>query len=395
MTKNKHINVLMVVANYPYPIVGGLEKQAHELSKLLINKNIKITILSGKFAPSQNRYELIDNVPVHRLTWPESRIIRYSILPFRLLYFFLKNKNDFDIVHLHTLSWLSIYALLVAKVLNKYTVLKLANVGEFGLTGLSNSFLGALKLRIVKMSDTLVSMSHISKQEAIDIGYPVGRVFMTPNGISLNSDLTKIYSHKSDICTVVFVGRLDYQKNLESFLYVWNKIKLNIAQDTVLEIWGDGKLRKKLEALSETLNLYDSIIFRGSVTSVQSKLKKVDIFVLPSLAEGNSNAILEAMAVGLPVISTNVGGTLMQVGCEGAKYISEPNDDLELYLNLKNMIEDGELRIRIGKAMYSRVDKYFKMDTIADGYISMYSYLVSGKKNQIVKLTNKVFADNG
>lgn len=385
----------MVVANYPYPVVGGLEKQAHELSKLLIKKNIKINVLSGKFSSSQNKYELIDNVPVHRLAWSNSKLTRFSTLPFRLIYFMLKNKNHFDIVHLHTLSWFSIYTLVAAKLLNKCTVLKLANIGEYGLPGLSNSFMGSFKIGIVKMSDTLVSMSYTSRQEAIDIGFPLNRIFMVPNGIPLNVNSRKKYSHKSNVCTVVFVGRLEEQKNLESFLYVWEKIHQIFFHDIVLEIWGDGVLKEKLQMLANSLKSSDSITFRGEVNSVQTKLNKADIFVLPSLAEGNSNAILEAMAVGLPVISTSVGGTLMQVGSQGAKYISEPNDDSGLYYNLKCMIEDHQLRKSIGQSMCDRVDKYFDINKIADSYISMYSYLGSGKKNMIIKLSNKVFVENG
>ena len=60
MTLNKHLKILMVVAHYPFPIVGGLEKQAHELSKSLILKQITVSVLSGKFANSQDNIELID-----------------------------------------------------------------------------------------------------------------------------------------------------------------------------------------------------------------------------------------------------------------------------------------------------------------------------------------------
>jgi glycosyltransferase involved in cell wall biosynthesis len=143
MSLNKHIKILMVVAHYPFPITGGLEKQAHELSKSLVTRQVTVSVLSRKFTNSQDNLELIDGVAVHRIGWPKNRIFRFFLLPFKVLYFMVSNRTKFDIVHLHTLSWFSLYVLLLAKCMNKKTVLKMANVGAIWSSTFERKFYGA------------------------------------------------------------------------------------------------------------------------------------------------------------------------------------------------------------------------------------------------------------
>ena len=79
MSLNKHLKILMVVAHYPFPIVGGLEKQAHELSKFLVLKQVTVSVLSGKFANSQDSLEWI-NTQYSRLNtqWHGHEMIDYG-----------------------------------------------------------------------------------------------------------------------------------------------------------------------------------------------------------------------------------------------------------------------------------------------------------------------------
>jgi len=380
----------MIVANYPFPLAGGLEKQAHELSKMLIRNNIKVCVLSYLFSSSQKKYELVNNVPVFRLTSPSNKYAKFIVLPFKVIYFMLLNRKSFNVVHLHTLSYFSLFSLLIAKLLKKNVVLKLANVGEYGLPSISNSCMG-WKIKLVKLSDALIAMSYESKKECDYINYPMASIFMAPNGINIEDNILKNYKIKSNLCTVVFVGRLDEQKNIETLLYVWKEIISKSSFSVKLEIWGTGPLENTLKYLSNKLNLSNTVSFKGHVENVHEKVNKADIFVLPSLAEGNSNAILEAMAAGLPIVSTDVGGTLMQVGSEGKRYISDPYNNLELYNNLIMLIENRKLRKDLGLLMNRRVCKYFSIDLISNSYIEMYRCLLSNNKGEIYKLSNKVF----
>ena len=136
------------------------------------------------------------------------------------------NRRTFDIVHLHTLSWFSLYTLLLAKCMKRKTVLKMANVGKYGLPPLKDSFLGRLQLSIIKTASVIIAMSNESKKEVCDIGYPVENIFMTPNGISIPNNMDVKRNNSSRQCKVIFVGRLDEQKNIEKLLLAWSKLRV-------------------------------------------------------------------------------------------------------------------------------------------------------------------------
>ena len=394
MNSNESLAILMVVAQYPFPITGGLEKQAYELSKDLVKKDVKVTVLSRKFSKNQQEFEVVNGVTVFRIAWSKNRLIRFITLPFLMTYFMFCKRNQFNIVHLHTLSSLSLYVLLIAKLFGKKVVLKMANVAEHGIPQFKNSALGLLQLKIIKSADVIVSMSIESKQELIYVNYPINRIFMTPNGIPIpiviNKNIKKSIDHKKN-CKVVFVGRLAIQKNIASLLNVWADIQSHSDISASLEILGTGPLEEELRAAVRRLNIIDTVVFRGHINNVHEHLNSADIFVLPSLAEGNSNAILEAMVAGLPIISTNVGGTLMQVGYHGAKYISEVDNNRELFKNLLSLILNCSERERVGQEMYDRVTANFAMGNIANNYISMYSYLLMNKADSVHEISHKVF----
>jgi glycosyltransferase involved in cell wall biosynthesis len=318
-------------------------------------------------------------------------LIRFFVLPFKVLYFMLNNRAKFDIVHLHTLSWFSLFALLLAKYMNKKTVLKMANVGEYGLPPLKESFIGRLQLRIIKTAGVIIAMSNESKKEVCDIGYPVGNIFMTPNGVSIPDNIDVKRSNRSKRCKVICVGRLDEQKNIDSLLRLWAELCLAKSISATLEICGTGPLEDKLKLQAVELNISDSVTFRGHVKDVYKYLSSADIFVLFSTAEGNSNAILEAMVAGLPIISTNVGGTVMQVGSQGEEFIVEVNDSDKMQEVLKALICDNGKREQIGKEMYNRARDIFSMERISIQYIEMYTYLNALKGGDVHKITNKVF----
>jgi len=267
----------------------------------------------------------------------------------------------------------------------------MANVGKYGLPPLRKTFIGRMQLKIIKTSDVIVAMSNESKKEVCDTGYPISNIFMTPNGISIPDNIYCTPITTLNKCKVIFVGRLDEQKNIKSLLQIWARLQTCNEISAKLEICGTGPLEKKLKAMTVHLNITDTVIFKGHVTNVYKHLSRADIFILPSVAEGNSNAILEAMVAGLPIVSTNVGGTLMQVGDHGKAYISEVSNHDELLSNLITLIGSGDQREKIGKEMYDRARDVFSIEIISNRYIDMYSYVSVNKDSEVYKISNKVF----
>ena len=389
--------VMMVVPQYPYPVVGGLERQAHELAKALRELGLDVLALSGRVDPGQPSYEIVEGITVFRIPWSRKKYVRFVRTPFDLYRVLRAQRKTYDVIHLHQHSWFGLFTILAARWLRIPILTKLPNVGKFGLPGLAAQRFGGLKLAILLCSDALVAMSRETLDELQHAHFPTGRVLSTPNGIQLDRvrPVRNAGAFSPQPCRVVFVGRLSEQKRLDSLLAAWSKLIHSEKAYAILELWGSGPMETVLRRRCDELGLADSTIFRGHVEDVCSQLSAMDVFVLPSHAEGNSNALLEAMAAGLPIVSTRVGGTPMLVGHEGANFLCKPGDVHSLAANLLKLIRDPELRAQVGLAMRRRVERHFDINRVAKTYADAYRFLTVGQRDRVQESSNPVVLENG
>lgn len=142
---------------------------------------------------------------------------------------------------------------------------------------------------------------------------------------------------------------------------------------------GDGRLREKLEAQARRLGLGEVIRFCGYKAGVLKYLHKFDLFVLPSVDEGMSNALLEAMACGLPVIATNVGGNA-EVIIDGKTGVLVPAcEPTSLAEGILRLIQDRNLRIQMGTMGRELAVKKFGIETMVQNYQEFYNRLLCEK----------------
>ena len=152
-----------------------------------------------------------------------------------------------------------------------------------------------------------------------------------------------------------------------------------IASRLRLVIAGDGPLRAAAEAVVRESGLTDRVWFAGERGDVDSVMRGLDCFALPSLAEGISNTILEAMASGLPVVATRVGGNveLIEDGVTGRLVPSA--DSTALGQALIDVLTDPESASRMGKAARAHVEARFSLDRMVSDYDRIYSTLLPGR----------------
>ncbi len=144
------------------------------------------------------------------------------------------------------------------------------------------------------------------------------RAVVLPN--SLNPDFIRPRYEGKREKTIVSVGRMDANKNHEMQIRAFTALK-DRYPDYKLVIYGDGELRSNLEALAVFLGVSERVVLPGVVQDVARRIERASLFLLTSYSEGVSNALIEALALGLPVIATDVpsGGTqeLMTDGVNG------------------------------------------------------------------------------
>jgi glycosyltransferase involved in cell wall biosynthesis len=145
------------------------------------------------------------------------------------------------------------------------------------------------------------------------------------------------------------VGRLEVRKGHDHLLRA-ARTMLTMANGLrpQLLLVGDGPLRARLTGLVEELGIAASVHFAGSVVDVRQPLAAMDVFVLPSRAEGMSNALLEAMAAGRPVVATSVGGTgeVLEAGRTGELVL--PDDEEAMARSVLGLLADPVRAARLG-----------------------------------------------
>lgn len=158
---------------------------------------------------------------------------------------------------------------------------------------------------------------------------------------------------------LLFVGRLHNVKGLPHLLEAFRRVEESHLE-VRLTIVGKGPMEKDLKEKAEALSIDDSIEFLGEIDhdELPNYYRCADIFVLPSLSEGLSNVIMEAMACGLPVVATDVGGNSELIESEKGGFLVDPGDSEELTRSLIDLIEHPEFRKEMGDFNRDLIKKY-------------------------------------
>jgi sugar transferase (PEP-CTERM/EpsH1 system associated) len=171
------------------------------------------------------------------------------------------------------------------------------------------------------------------------------------------------------------VGRLDLVKNHRGLVLSFKHLKdiLDDSQNHLkLVIVGDGPEREAIVDHIESLGLRNDVWLAGNRSDVWDFYSSFDLFALTSIAEGMSNVILEAMAGGLPIIATNVGANSSLLS-NGAGVVLQEFDDIAFAEKMQLLIQDSELRTRIGANARIRAISDFSLDSMIRNYLSIYS----------------------
>jgi len=180
----------------------------------------------------------------------------------------------------------------------------------------------------------------------------------------------------SDDWIIGTVGRLQAVKDHATLLHAFARVRRSPQGARLrLALVGGGPLRDELEALARQLGVYDDVWFGGERADIADLLRCFDAFVLSSRAEGISNTVLEAMATGLPVIATRVGGNaeLVEDGVTGT--LVETGDASGLAAAVLATI--GERARTQGRAGRQRAEQRFSLEAMVNNYESLYESMLA------------------
>ncbi len=396
MDKPEKIKICVVSPLY-HPSLGGLGKQAKLLTERLAKEGVRAFVISRKMS-NLPPAEYSKKVHVIR-AWSLKPEIYYlpgvSILNVLIslsfsiscAYNLYKKRKEYDIVHFHGASLPLIINLPLLKLLGKKVVAKIAAAGLGTEVGsFRGRFLGIGNFLafIAKKADLFIATTNEIREGLLRDGIPSEKILRITNFIDTesffpitrgNRGYLKKLKGLDNLIIVLYSGRFVRRKGVEILLKAWKEASRNRSNSKLL-LLGEGPLLNEMKGLTKRIGLTESVQFMGHVSNVVEFLHMADIFVLPSLQEGMPNALLEAMACGLPVIGTRIGGVVDIIDDRKNGILIEPGNVKSLARALGELLENESLRNELGERAYEKIKREYSLDTVVGKYIQLYSNLL-------------------
>ena len=387
---------VLVLTTYYHPVVGGVETHARQLVNHLHQKGFGVEIITKRMGRDDRRATIVDGVAVHRVgpAGERSAAGKWVALPG----FFKKTlalAPSFDVVACIDYRGIGVAAVTACRLLGRPLVVQGETAGVLaGAVDGSNSGLAPespivrlLKVparAIYRLADHIVCIGRDLEREALRAGMPRERVHYLPHGVDLQrfhpaepgerARLRGEIGWPVDRRIVLFVGRLSQEKGVLDLLDAWRSanrgdaILALVGPDMVGHRWDAGVTGRAFVAAH---GLTDRVRFEGAAADPAPFYRAADVFVQPSHFEALGNTALEAMASGLAVVASGVGG-LGDFCVDGANsLIHEPRSPRSLADALARMLDDAALRERLAKAGLQTVTERFELGALLDRYAQL------------------------
>lgn len=364
---------------------GGISRCAAELSDRF-SENHEVHVFTNYFE-SENEKLIYHKVEPLKIRYPKSLVNTIEFGSFAVKSWHELRHFRFDIIHAHSSSCLA-QDVVTAHTCHMASLIKINRLKDKShrfnyIKAMARPF-NFVNVAIEKLQyrkgnyKKIIAVSNSIKNDLIEFsGAKDNDVVVIPNGIDLEqfspndgerNKIRKNYGIKNEDMVVSFVSHRFANKGLD---YLVEAISLVRRKEVKLLIVSGDDPKDYLKFANQ-LGISDQIIIFGGTKYPECAYRASDIFILPSLYEGNSLVVLEAMSVGLPVIVTNVGGApdLISDGINGFLISTPPNPE-EISEIIKTLLENEQMRKEIGGNARKTVIQY-SWDNIASQTMKLY-----------------------
>jgi glycosyltransferase involved in cell wall biosynthesis len=389
-----------------YPVVGGGETQARLLADGLVACGHSVIIFTRKSGPEMKRNECYGDVSIYRLSPAGSGQLKKWGLLFSSIPMLIQLADRYDLIFVSGYRIIGITAVIVGKLLRKKIVLKADSQGEmsgeffisglnkFGMASTSPWFKLFLRFRnyILKKADSFSAISSEIASEWIESGVPSSRIHIIPNCVDTSRFLPVKTAQKSelriklrlpqDVMIATYTGRLVSYKGLPLLLKVWNVLRTK-HENVLLVLLGTGGLdihncENELREFVNVNNMSHHVLFTGDVQNVEEYLQASDFFVFPSENDAFPSSLVEAMACGLPVVTTPVGAIKAIVTDRENGFLVQPGNYEQLLNALDNMVSTDGLLPLLGQAARKSIQDSYSAEIVLKKYLDLFTMLLSG-----------------
>jgi glycosyltransferase involved in cell wall biosynthesis len=436
--RKEHLRICFVSLKFS-PIVGGAEIRAEKQARQLRNLGHDVMIVTLHLDRRWKRKTVLHGIPVVRVGGLYKfdgtlRIGRLGIWPVSIGMFLMlwRLRHTYDVIHAFQVTPLAAVATIIGRLTHKPVVISSMGVGLTEAQSLQ------LEPETVLVADTLTDRSSLKidpskvQVDRDDInnllqntlgghtilnflrrsnayyqalstqscaylaswGIRRERIIYIPGSVD-----TEKFRPAPERCpdpgrterTVICVARLAYSKGVDVLLEAWGYMmgmssEWRIPLKPKLRLVGDGELRPQLERIVAQLNIQDNVEFLGLRSDVVDLLQQSWGFVLPSRSEGMPNALLEAMACGLPCIATRVSGSEDVIADGFNGILVESEQPVQMAHALRCLIEDTELVQRLGQEGRATVVREYQLIHIVQRCLDLYRRLLAENNSELAEI---------
>jgi glycosyltransferase involved in cell wall biosynthesis len=390
--KGQKLKILIFSTAY-FPLVGGAEVAVKEITDRI--KDFQFDLITAKIRPNLAKFERHGNVNVYRVGLGLGSLDKFLLPFFGLIKAIrLDKEKNYRLIWSIMASQAGVAASFFKIFSNKKLLLTLQegdpekHLERYagGVKVLYRLFIKPWHLLPFKKADYLTVISNYLKKRALENGVKVP-IEIVPNAVDLEifkpkdkvnaASLFKLKEDlgiKSNEKVIITVSRLVKKNGLADLVKAGQYLDFSFK----ILIIGTGPEEKKLRELVKKLNLEDKVIFLGHIghQDLINYYYIADVFVRPSLSEGLGNAFLEAMATGLPIIGTPVGGIPDFLIDRKTGLFCQVKNPQSIAQKIKEILEDDNLRKHLAKNGLRLVRERYDWDKISQKMNKIYQQLI-------------------
>jgi glycosyltransferase involved in cell wall biosynthesis len=363
-----------------HPHASGAERQALAQGVEMAKRGHEVHVVT-RFIAGMPEDDEFQGIRIHRWVKPSTKGPLFAVsFVAGVIRALMKLRPNYDLIHTHQALWEAVATGLGRDLFEKAPILvQPASSGFYGEAEELSRTKGFRVLRRLAIRNPMfAAISADIARQWHALGVPKNRIVRTASGVDAEHFRPGPSSVAASLPAgpkVLFTGRLHPQKNLDVLIDAWPDVMKSSPASLVLV--GDGVDRQRLESKAKELGIADSVHFTGAQADPAEFLRAADLFVLPSVAEGMSNSLLEAMASGLPCVASEIGGNtdLLDQGRTG--WLAAPEDRPGWTAAILRVLQDPALGRFVGGEARRRIEEEFAMPVVVDRYIKIYRQMIA------------------
>ncbi len=277
-------------------------------------------------------------------------------------------RHDINMIHGHDYKS-DLFAYIIRKLMWRRPISLVSTAHAWVMLGRKGELYRQLDLFLMKRFDHLFAVSKATKDEMLEAGIPDSKISVLYNGIDteawsrehVKTTLREELGIPQSSPVIGYVGRIMPEKDLETWIRSAAIVAKQYPQATFVLVGEgrDGTTLDGLKALATSLGIGNQLIFPGFRRDLLQVYAAFDVFVMSSLREGLPNSILEAMALGVPVVTTDVAGAKELVVHNETGFVVDQKDFRHLSSSILKILDHDTVRLGMGQAGRHRVETEF------------------------------------